>query len=92
MFQEILTPSIDFDAHLNACVQALNLESAHGAIVGFERQDGSLRMRYLNASDVEAQGVDRFEVILFDGGPRWGAAWKHLFFPQQRAHYFVCDG
>jgi hypothetical protein len=29
--------------------------------------------------------------VVFDGGNTSGDAWKHIFFPRQRKHYFVYE-
>lgn len=79
----------DFDQQLLACVDALSQPDAVGQTLVFERPDGELRMRQVDTHLLLETPIDRYEIVLFDGGHTHGDRWKHLFFPAQRLHHFV---
>ncbi len=64
---------------------------AIGQILVFERDRGNLHMRHIAALDLVSNDIDRYEMVVFDGGNTSGGCWKHVFFTRQRTHCFVYD-
>lgn len=81
----------DFDQQLIACINAMCQNDAAGQTLAFLRDDAKLQMRHINTLDLLGPGLDRYEIVLFDGGNGHGDRWKHVFFPTQRMHYFVYE-
>ncbi|KTB95143.1 uridylate kinase [Pseudomonas syringae ICMP 11293] len=92
MFPDLMTPCAqDFEQHLEACVSAMCQGDAIGQPLVFERDKGKLHMRHIATLDLVNTDIDRYEMVVFDGGNTSGDCWKHVFFPRQRTHYFVYD-
>ncbi|UJB64350.1 uridylate kinase [Acidovorax sp. YS12] len=90
MFPDLITPAQDFEQQLGACVNAMSQDDAIGQTLVFKRDKGTLHMRHIAIPDLVDTGIDRYEMVVFDGGDASGG-WKHVFFPRQRAHCFVSD-
>lgn len=56
-----------------------------------ERDKGRLHTRHIATLDLVDTDIDRYEMVVFDGGSTSGDGWKHVFFPRQCTHYFVYD-
>ncbi|HCL4203453.1 uridylate kinase [Halopseudomonas pelagia] len=95
MFQNLITPDQDFKDQLGACVNAMCQDDATGQTLVFERDKGKLHMRYIVTHDAMLTlmdtDIDRYEMLVFDGGNTSGDSWKHVFFPGQRTHCFVYE-
>ena len=52
---------------------------------------GTLHMRHIAMDELVETDIDRYEMVVFDGGNGSGDSWKHVFFPRQRTHCFVYD-
>ncbi|MGK6944954.1 uridylate kinase [Pseudomonas aeruginosa] len=48
-------------------------------------------MRHIASADLMNTDIDDYDMVVFDGGNTSGDAWKHVFFPRQREHYFVYE-
>ncbi|SCB04764.1 Conserved hypothetical protein [Xanthomonas translucens pv. translucens DSM 18974] len=55
------------------------------------RNKGKLHIRHVATQDLVYTDIDRYEMVVFDGGNTSGKCWKHVFFPRQRTHCFVYD-
>ena len=91
MFPDLISPARDFEHQLGACVNAMGQDAAIGQILVFERTHGTLHMRHIDSADLVDTDIDDYEMVVFDGGNTGGDTWKHVFFPRQREHYFVCQ-
>ncbi len=91
MFSDLITPAQDFEQQLGACVNAMSQDDAIGQTLVFERTHGGLHMRPIDMLDLMDTDIDRYEMVVFDGGNTSGNSWKHIFFPRQRTHCFVYD-
>lgn len=91
MFPDLISPAADFDLQLGACVSAMCQYDAIGQILVFERDKGALNMRHIATATLMETDIDRYEMVVFDGGTISGESWKHVFFPRQREHCFVYD-
>lgn len=91
MFPDLISPARDFEHQLGACVNAMGQDDAIGQILVFERLSGMLHMRHIASADLADTDIDAYEMVVFDGGNTGGDTWKHVFFPRQREHYFVCQ-
>ena len=91
MFPDLISPARDFEHQLGACVNAMGQDDAIGQILVFERMSGTLQMRHIAALDLMDTDIERFEMVVFDGGNTGGDSWKHVFFPGQRGHCFVSE-
>jgi len=91
MFPDIIPSTADFENQLGACVNAMSQDDATGQILVFERMSGTLHMRHIASTDLAETDMDTYEMVVFDGGSTSGDAWKHVFFPRQREHYFVYE-
>ena len=91
MFPDLITPASDFEHQLGACVNAMSQDDAIGQILVFERMRGALHMRHIASADLMNTDTDDYDMVVFDGGDTSGDAWKHVFFPRQREHYFVYE-
>jgi hypothetical protein len=91
MFPDLISPALDFEHQLGACVNAMSQDDAIGQILVFERMSGTLHMRHIASADLVDTDVDDYEMVVFDGGNTSGDTWKHVFFPRQREHYFVYE-
>ncbi len=91
MFPDLISPAPDFEHQLGACVNAMCQEDAIGQTLVFERDKGTLHMRHIAMKELVEINIDRYEMVVFDGGTISGDSWKHVFFPRQRTHYFVYD-
>lgn len=81
----------DFDRKLGACIAAMLDKDTVGQTLVFMRDKGRLHVLEVAAEGLLHAGIDRYEMVLFDGGNRHGDLWKHLFFPAQRAHAFIYE-
>ncbi|HCK4622820.1 MULTISPECIES: hypothetical protein [Pseudomonadota] len=91
MFPDLISPATDFEHQLGACVSAMCQEDAIGQTLVFERDKGTLNMRHIAMQELVETDIDRYEMVVFDGGTISGDSWKHVFFPRQRTHCFVYD-
>ncbi|EJV1366130.1 TPA: uridylate kinase [Pseudomonas aeruginosa] len=91
MFPDLISSAPDFEHQLGACVSAMCQEDAIGQTLVFERDKGTLHMRHIAMKELVEINIDRYEMVVFDGGTISGDSWKHVFFPRQRTHYFVYD-
>lgn len=95
MFQKLITPDQDFEDQLRACVNAMCQDDAIGQTLVFKRDRGKLHTRYIATHDAMLtlmdSNIDRYEMLVFDGGNTSGDSWKHVFFPRQRTHCFVYE-
>ncbi|BCN39487.1 hypothetical protein ALDI51_28060 [Alicycliphilus denitrificans] len=91
MFPDLIIPAQDFEQQLGACVNAMCHDDAIGQTLVFERDKGKLHMRHIATLDLVDTDIDRYEMVMFDGGTISGDSWKHVFFPRQRTHCFVYD-
>ena len=55
------------------------------------RNKGKLHISHVATQDLVYTDIDRYEMVVFDGGNTSGKCWKHVFFPRQRTPCFVCD-
>ncbi|EXF95919.1 uridylate kinase [Pseudomonas fluorescens HK44] len=78
----------DFTLQLGACIDAMSQSDAMGETLLFYRKGACLCTQYIHSLDLGALDIDRYEMILFDGGNTHGDRWKHVFFPQQKSHFF----
>ena len=90
MFPDLITPALDFEQQLGACVSAMCQDDAIGQTLVFERDKGMLHMRPIAIDDLVDTDIGRYDMVVFDGGTLSGDSWKHVFFPRQRTHCFVC--
>ena len=74
-------PEPDFDQQLHACIDAMMQHDTVGRTWVIVREKADLRIRHIATLDLLAAGLDRYEVVLFDGGNTHGERWKHVFFP-----------
>ncbi|VFR27585.1 hypothetical protein BRI6_4648 [plant metagenome] len=81
----------DFEYQLGACINAMSQNDAIGQILVFERMSGTLHMRHIVPLDLMDTDIERFEMVVFDGGNISGDSWKHVFFPRQSEHCFVYE-
>ncbi|VFR23747.1 hypothetical protein ANDA3_1204 [plant metagenome] len=81
----------DFDRQFGACINAMSQDDAVGQTLVFDRYHGGLRMRPIEALSLLDSDVQAYEMVLFDGGNTCGDRWKHVFFPRQRVHCFLCE-
>lgn len=81
----------DFDQQLQACIDAMAQDDAVGRTWVIVREKAGLHLRHIATLDLLETGLDRYEMVLFDGGNKHGDRWKHVFFPMHRKHYFVCE-
>lgn len=85
----------DFEQQFGACINAMSQNDAIGQILVFERMSGTLHMRHIVPLDLMDTDIERFEIVVFDGGNTSGNtsgdSWKHVFFPRQREHCFVYE-
>ncbi|HEN8221914.1 TPA: uridylate kinase [Pseudomonas aeruginosa] len=86
-----ITPTQDFEQQLGACINAMSQDDAIGQTLVFERTSGTLHMRHIATLDLIDTDIDRYEMVVFDGGSTRGDSWKHIFFPRQREHCFVYE-
>ncbi|MGS8282194.1 uridylate kinase [Pseudomonas aeruginosa] len=86
-----ITPTRDFEQQLGACVNAMRQDDAIGQTLVLERLSGKLHMRRIAVAELVGTDIDRYEMVVFDGGTISGDSWKHVFFPRQRTHCFVYD-
>lgn len=84
-------PELDFDQQFASCISSMCQDDAFGQTLVFERARGTLHMRHIAALDLVNTDIDRYEMVVFDGGTLSGDTWKHVFFPRQRTHCFVYD-
>jgi hypothetical protein len=91
MFPDLITPTQDFEQQLGACINAMCQDDAIGQTLVIERDKGKLHMRHVATLDLVDADIDRYEMVVFDGGNTSGDTWKHVFFPRQREHYFVYE-
>ncbi|MGY6272940.1 uridylate kinase [Achromobacter denitrificans] len=91
MFPDLITPAPDFEHQLGACISAMCEFDAIGQTLVFERDKGKLHMRHIAIPDLVETDIDRYEMVVFDGGSLSGDSWKHVFFPRQQTHCFVQD-
>ena len=91
MFPDLISPALDFEHQLGACVNAMSQDDAIGQILVLERMSGTLHMRHIDSADLVDTDIDDYEMVVFDGGNTSGDTWKHVFFPRQREHYFVYE-
>ncbi|HAF2412737.1 TPA: uridylate kinase [Salmonella enterica] len=91
MFSGLISHAPDFDHQIGSCINAINQDDAIGQILVFERMRGRLHMRHIASADLQGTDIDNYEMVVFDCGNASGGAWKHVFFPQQREHYFVYE-
>lgn len=84
-------PESDYDDHLGVCINAMSQDDAMGQTLVFDRCDGSLRMREVEALSLVDTDTQAYEMVLFDGGNTHGDRWKHVFFPTQRMHHFIYE-
>ena len=89
LFSDLISPTADFEHQLGACINAMGQDHAIGQILVFERDKGALNMRHIATATLMETDIDRYEMVVFDGGTISGDAWKHVFFPRQREHCFV---
>jgi hypothetical protein len=89
MFPDLITPALDFEQQLGARVSAMCQDDAIGQTLVFERDKGMLHMRHIAIDDLVDTDIDRYDMVVFDGGTLSGDSWKHVFFPRQRTHCFV---
>lgn len=81
----------DFDMQFNACIDAMAQDDAVGRTWVFIREGAELHMRHIATLDLLDADLTLYEMILFDGGNIHGDLWKHVFFPRQKLHHFVCE-
>lgn len=81
----------DFNQQLSACINAMSQDDAVGQTLVFLREAAMLHMRHIDALDLLDACIERYEMVLFDGGNTHGDRWKHVFFPMQRTHHFVYE-
>ncbi|MBX6319625.1 MULTISPECIES: uridylate kinase [Pseudomonadota] len=81
----------DFELQLDACINAMSQDDAIGQTLVFERMSGTLHMRHISIADLVETDINRYEMVVFDGGNTCGDCWKHVFFPRQRTHCFVYE-
>lgn len=81
--------SADFALHLDACINAISQDDATGTTIAFLRQNGQLYAIGIDALAISAIDLERYEMLLFDGGNSHGDSWKHLFFPKYGLHCFI---
>ncbi|MBV6791569.1 uridylate kinase [Xanthomonas campestris pv. clerodendri] len=81
----------DFEQQVDACIHAMSQDDAIGQSLGFERMRGTLHMRQIGIADLVQTDIDRYDMVVFDGGNTSGDRWKHVFFPRQRMHCFVYE-
>ncbi|MBO9356009.1 uridylate kinase [Bordetella petrii] len=86
-----ITPTQDFEQQLGACINAMSQDDTIGQTLVFERKSGTLHMRHIATLDLIDTDIDRYEIVVFDGGNTSGDSWKHIFFPRQREHCFVYE-
>lgn len=80
----------EFMWHLMQSFNCMLQDGAKGEIIVFERVDGSLVSKKIDAKMLlDEDRHNKYEMILFDGGNTHGNAWKHVFFPHQIKHFFV---
>lgn len=91
MFPDLISRVPDFEHQLGACVNAMSQDDAIGQTLIFERSKGALHMRHIAMDELVETDIDRYEMVVFDGGNGSGDSWKHAFFPRQRTHCFVYD-
>lgn len=82
----------DFDQQLRACVEALAQPGTVGQTLVLKRVRSELSLHQIDTRSVLEGDLLRYEMVLFDGASHRGSSrWKHVFFPAQRAHWFVYD-
>lgn len=82
----------DFDQQLLACVQAMAQPGTVGQTLVLKRVSSELSLHQIDTRSVLEGDLLRYEMVLFDGASHRGRSrWKHVFFPAQRAHWFVYD-
>ena len=89
MFPDLIAPVLDFEEQLGACINSMSQDDATGQTLVFERMSGELKMRAIHCTYLLDANINDYEMVVFDGGNTSGDAWKHIFFPRQREHYFV---
>lgn len=91
MLPDLISPAADFEQQLGACVNTMSQDDAIDQPLVFERSKGTLHMRHIAMDELVETDIDRYEMVVLDGGSNSGGAWKHVFFPRQRKHYFVYE-
>ncbi len=88
---EIEQPLVEavFRGLFGSCINAMNQDDSLGETLVIFREDQRLHMRQVDHLELAVADLDRYEMILFDGGNTSGDLWKHVFFPRQRPHFFV---
>lgn len=91
MFPDLIAPVLEFEEQLGACINSMSQDDATGQTLVFERMSGELKMRAIHSTYLLDANINDYEMVVFDGGNTSGDAWKHIFFPRQREHYFVYE-
>ncbi|QLF92071.1 uridylate kinase [Pseudomonas sp. ABC1] len=91
MFPDLIAPVLDFEEQLGACINSMCQDDATGQTLVFERIRGGLEMREIHCTYLIDVDINDYEMVIFDGGNTSGDAWKHIFLPRQRQHYFVYE-
>ena len=74
---------------ISVCIDSMLDEDAVGETMVFLRDGENLRVSAINAGDLKIENIDEYEMILFDGGNKFGDRWKHAFYPSQEKHFYV---
>lgn len=81
----------DFRFEVMICIDLMNQRDSVGETLVLFREDQRLHIQRIDSMDLADADLDRFEMILFDGGNTSGDLWKHAFFPHQKRHCFVYE-
>lgn len=84
------TESLDeFQRDVAVCCDCMLQDDAMGETLVFVRENGILQMKAVSADEIDFENLQQYEMIMFDGGNKYGDLWKHVFYPRQKQHFFV---
>lgn len=73
--------AILFNQQVAHCMDCMLQDDARGQVMVFERMEGQLVPAYLRPDEIDLTHLNRYELILFDGGNTSGDSWKQIFHP-----------
>lgn len=83
--------STHFNDMLARAIESMMNDDAVGEVLVFYRDDDGLKIMAVDPTEITADNVHRYEMILFDGGNEQGEAWKHVFFPASGQEIFALE-
>lgn len=80
-----------FSDRLGCAINCMMQDDATGEVFAFSRESSGLVANLIRPEDLLTGDLQRFEMVLFDGGNTHGDSWKHVFFPRTQQEFFTCE-